>query len=66
MVINSVSGTIKNEGKEQNEGYFRMLVGTLGARLLVNLSTGKGAIAASHGGGTTRAGQGTIRASQNF
>ena len=43
-----------------------MLVGTLGARLLVNLSAGKGAIAASHGGGTTRASQGTIRASQNF
>ena len=43
-----------------------MVVGTLGARLLVNLSTGKGAVATSHGGGTTRAGQGTIRASQNF
>ena len=41
-----------------------MLLGTLGASLLGNLLTGKGAIRA--GEGTIKAGGGTIRTSQNF
>ena len=41
-----------------------MLLGTLGANLLGNLLTGKGAIGAVEG--TIRAGKGTIRAGQDF
>ena len=50
-----------------------MLLGTLGASLLENLLTGKGAIATTQGRGTirafegtVRAGAGTIRAGQDF
>ena len=50
-----------------------MLLDTLGASLLGNLLTGKGAIATSQvrgtiraGEGTCRAGEGTIRAGQDF
>ena len=41
-----------------------MLLGTLGASLLGNLLTGKGTIRA--GERITRAGEGTIRTSQDF
>ena len=43
-----------------------MLLGTLGASLLGNLVTGKGAITTSQGRGTIRAGERTIRASEDF
>ena len=50
-----------------------MLLGTLGARLLGNLLTGKGTIAMSQGHeadmpiqGTIRAGERTVRGVQNF
>ena len=50
-----------------------MLLGTLGASLLGNLLTVKGAIETSQGQGTIRAGEetfgaggGTVRAGQNF
>ena len=49
--------TIKNEAKEQKEGFLRMLLGTLGASLLGNLVTEKGKF---------RVGEGTIRAGENF
>ena len=52
-----VSKTIKNEAKEQKEGFFGMLLGTLGASLLRNLLTGKG---------TIRSSKGTMRAGENF
>ena len=57
LLIKTVSETIKNEAKEQKQGFLRMLLGTLGASLLGNLVTGKGAI---------RAGEGTIRVGQDF
>ena len=57
LLIKTVSETIKNEAKEQKRGFLRMLLGTLGASLLGNLVTGKGAI---------RAGEGTIRVGQDF
>ena len=57
LLIKGVSKTIKVEAKEQNEGFIRMLLGTLGASLLVNQLTGKEVI---------RAGKGTIIAGQNF
>ena len=50
LLIEGVSETIKNEAKEQKGGFLGVLLGTLGARLLGNLLTGKG----------------TIRAGENF
>ena len=57
LLIKGVSETIKNEAKEQKGGFLVMLLGTLGASLLVNLLTGKGNI---------KTGEGTIRAGQDF
>ena len=56
LLIKDVSKTIKNE-KEQKGGFLGMLLRTLGARLLGNLLTGKRVM---------RAGEGTIRAVQDF
>ena len=57
LLIKSVSETIKDEAKEQKEGFLSFLWGTLGASLLGNLLTGKG---------TIRVGKGIIRAGENF
>ena len=57
LLIKGVSETIKNEAKEQKGGFLSMLLGTLGASFLGNLLARKG---------TTTAGQGTIRADQDF
>ena len=57
LLIEGVRETIKNEAKEQKGGFFAMLLGTLGASLWWNLSTGKG---------TIRAAEGTIKAGQDF
>ena len=57
LLIKGVSETIKNETKEQEEGFLGMLLGTLGASLLGNLLAGKS---------TVREGEGTIRACQDF
>ena len=57
LLIKGVSKTIKNEAKEQKEGFLGMLLNTLGASLLGNILTGKRAIAMSQGRGTIRAGQ---------
>ena len=57
LLIKGISETIKNEAKEHKGGFFGMLLGTLGASLLGDLLTGKS---------VTRAGEGTIRAGQNF
>ena len=52
LLIKAVSETIKNEVKEQKGRFLGMLLGTLGASLLGNLSTSKGKI---------RAGEDTVR-----
>ena len=57
LLTKFVSETIKNEAKEQKEGFVWILLGTLGASLLGNLLTGKG---------TIRVGEGTNRAGENF
>ena len=57
FITKGVSKTIKNEAKEQKEGFLRMLLDTLGASLLGNLLTVKG---------TIKAGKGTIRAGEDF
>ena len=56
-LIKGVSKTIKNEAKEQKQGFLGILLGTLGASLLRYLLTGKG---------TITAGEGTIKACQDF
>ena len=58
MVQNKgVSKTIKNEGKEQSDGFLGMLLGTLGASLLGNMLAGKAVMRA--GKRAIRAGQGS-------
>ena len=57
FLIKGVSKTIKNEAKEQKGGFLSMLLGSLDASLVGNLSTRKW---------TIRAGGGTIWAGQNF
>ena len=59
-----VSKTNENEAKSQKDGILRMLLGTLSASLLGNLSAGRGVIRA--GESTIRAGEGRIRAVKDF
>ena len=60
--MKGVTETVKNETKEQKGGFLSMLLGTLGARLLGNLLTGKGIVRAGYGNnkgiGVVRAGYG--------
>ena len=56
ILLKGVSKTIENEIKEQRGGFLSMLLGTLGASLLGNLSTGKGIM--RPGDGIVRAGEG--------
>ena len=37
LLLKGVTETVQNEVKEQNRGFFSMLLGTLGANLLGNL-----------------------------
>ena len=57
LLIKGISKTIKNEAKEQKEGFVGILLGTLSASLLGSLSTGKG---------TIRADVGTVRGARYF
>ena len=52
ILLKGVSKTIENESKEQRGGFLNILLGTLGASLLGNLSTG--------GKGIMRAGDGIL------
>ena len=66
LLIKGVSKTIKNEAKEQKGGFLNILLYTLGATLLGNLSTGKGVKFKIPRPGVRRAGEGMIRAGQDF
>ena len=55
ILLKQVFEAIKNETKEQKEGFLSMLLGTLGATLLGNLLTAKGSVKA--GERTMRAGE---------
>ena len=57
LLIKGVSETIKNEAKEQKGEFLGMLLGTFSASLLGNQLTSKS---------TITAGEGTIRAGENF
>ena len=71
LLLKEVTETVQNEVKEQKGGFLSMLLGTLGASLLGNLITGRGAIAKSQirgvnrarkGKGINRVGAGVLRA----
>ena len=49
ILLKGVSKTIENETKEQKGGFLSMLLGTLGARLLGNLLSGKGIVRVGSG-----------------
>ena len=61
LLLKGVTETVQNEVKEQKGGFLSMLLGTLGASLLGNFLTGRGAIAKSQGRGINRAGKGIVR-----
>ena len=42
ILLKGITETIKNETKEQKDGFLSMLLGTLGPSLLGNLLSGKG------------------------
>ena len=58
-MFKGVTETIKNETKEQKEGFLETLVGTLGSILLGNLLSGKGIVRAGSG---NKKGKGIVRA----
>ena len=57
MLLKGVTETVQNEVKEQKGGFLSMLLDTLGAILLGNLLTDRGAIVKSQGRGVNRAGK---------
>ena len=70
VLLKGVSGTIQHDAKEQRGGFLSMLLGTLGASLLVDVLSkafsGRGVIRAGErkirvGERTIRVGEGTIR-----
>ena len=58
LLLKGVTETVQNEVKEQKEGFLGMFLGTLGASLLGNILTGRGAILKRQGQGINRAGKG--------
>ena len=62
LLLKGVTETVQNEIKEQKGGFLGMLLGTLGARLLGNILTGRGVIVQSQGRGMNRTGEGIVRA----
>ena len=69
LLLKGVTESVHNEVKEQKGGFLSMLLGTLGASLLGNLLTSKGAFHAGKGvnkkgKGIHRAGEGIVRAGE--
>ena len=67
ILLKGVTKTIKNETKERKGRFLSMLLGTLGASLLANLSTGKGILRAGSGlpsssASKNKKGKGVVRA----
>ena len=68
-LLKGVTESVQNEVKKQKGGFLSMLLGTLGASLLENLLTGKGAFHArkrvnKKGKGIHRAGEEIVRAGE--
>ena len=63
ILLKGVTKTIENETKEHRGGFLSMFLGTLGARLLGNLLSGKGIMRA--GEGIVRAGAGSASKKKN-
>ena len=61
VLLKGITKTIKNKTKEQNAGFLRMLLGTLGASLLGELLTKN-----LSGKGTVRAGERFLRAGEGI
>ena len=51
LLLKGVTETVQNEVKEQKGGFLSAFLGKLGASLLANILTGKGAIATNQGRG---------------
>ena len=62
LLLKRVTETVQNEVKEQKGRFLIMLLGTLGASLLGNILSGKGAIATSYRQGINKKGRGINRA----
>ena len=62
LLLKRVTETIQDEVKEQKGIVLSMLLGTLGAKLLGNLLTGRGINRAIKGKEINRAGEGIVRA----
>ena len=62
LSLTRVSETVQNEAKEEKGGFLSILLVTLGANLLGNILTGKGAIEMNQGRVINRAGEEIVRA----
>ena len=62
LLLKGVSKKIQNEAEEQKGGFLSMLFGTLGARLLGNMLTGKGITRAGYALDKLKKEKGVIRA----
>ena len=62
LLLKGVTESVQNEVREQKGGFLSILLGTLGASLLGNLLTGKGAN--KKGKGIHRAGEGVVQAGE--
>ena len=73
LLLKEVTESVQNEVKEQKGGFLSMLLGALGAILLGNHLSGKGAIATSQGRvvnkkgeGINKAGEGIMRTGEGY
>ena len=64
LLLKGVTETVQNEVKDQKGGFISMLLGTLGASLLGNISSGRGVN--KKGRGINRAGEGIVRAGEGI
>ena len=62
FLLKGVTETVQNEVRKQKRGFLSMLLGTLGASLLGNLTTGQTVNRAENVRGTNRTVEGVLRA----
>ena len=66
LLLKEITESVQNEVKEQKGGFLSMLLGTLGASLLGNLLTGKGAFHAGKGINGAGKGKGIHRSGERI